>query len=444
VLRDTRQVPGSIPVNDDGFFIELALIGVLIVINGFFAGAEIAIVSAQRGRLRVLADAGNRRALVALRLKDAPDEFLATVQVGITLVGTLASAVGGVAAVERLEPIVAELPHAWAQAVAEPVAVTVVVFSIAYLSLVVGELVPKSLAVRHSEAIAVAVAPVIDAVRRAARPAVRVLTGSSQLVLRLFGRKSAAPAQFNTFEDLRALAEEAEGQGVPGSELITGAFEFHERAVKEVMTPRPRIQALPLDATLTDALRVMREAGRSRYPVYDGSPDNVIGFVFARDVYETVVAGTAFDLRTLIRTVEMVPASMFATSLLAQMRKSRVRLAMVVDEHGILMGLVTLEDLLEVLVGDIQSEDGQPSEDLVRTGSDGMLDADGTVPIHELNAQHGLDLPESDDYVTLAGLTLHTLGTVPRGGERLDVPPYRLTVLAVDGRRITRIRIESV
>jgi len=431
------------PVGEDGIFIELGLIGVLILLNALFAGAEIAVLSARPARLRGIAEGGKAGAAAALRLKEDPDRFLATVQVGVTLVGTLASAVGGVAAIERLEPWIASLPWPWLRALAEPLAVTVVVFAIAYLSLVVGELVPKSLAVRHAETLAIWVAPVIEWMSRLARPAVSALTASSRLILRLLLQKGTDPTPFHSLEDLKAIAEEAGRQGVVREGIVAGAVEFHERDVREVMTPRPRIAALRAQATLDEAVRLIRETGHSRYPVFEGQLDNVIGFAYARDIYDAALAGAEAPLPSLVRPALSVPASKPATALLGQMRTQGVQVALVVDEHGSLEGLVTLEDLLEVIVGEIQDEHRVPVP-LVKSLGEGRLEVDGSVPIHELDADHGLELPESPSYVTLAGLVLERLGHIPQPGQSVVVPPYRLTVLALEGRRVARIRVEPV
>lgn len=430
-------------MGDDGLLVELFLIGLLILVNGFFAGAEIAVVGARATRLRGLAEEGDRRAAAALRLKGDPDRFLATVQIGVTLVGTLASAVGGVAAIERLEPAIEALPWSWMRVAAEPLAVGIVVFAIAYLSLVVGELVPKSLAVRHAETIALWVAPVIEGTSRLARPAVSVLTASSRVLLRLLGQRGAEPVPFHSLEDLKAIAEEAGRQGIVQEEIVAGAVEFHERDVREVMTPRPRIAALPAGATLAEAVRVIRETGHSRYPVFEGQVDNVLGFVYARDVYDAALADTEARLPALVRPALSVPAGKPATALLEQMRTQGIHVALVVDEHGSLEGLVTLEDLVEVIVGEIHDEH-RVSMPAVKVLGEGRLEVDGSVRIHELGTDHGLELPDSSSYVTLAGLVLERLGHIPRAGQSVEVPPHRLTVLALEGRRVARVLVERV
>jgi putative hemolysin len=428
-------------VGDDGILIELGLIGLLILLNGFFAGAEIAVVSARTARLRGLAEGGNRRAAAALRLKEDPDRFLATVQIGVTLVGTLASAVGGVAAIEKLEPAIGSLPWPWLRLAAEPIAVGIVVFTVAYLSLVVGELVPKSLAVRHAETIALWVAPTIEGISRLARPAVSVLTASSRVLLRLLRQKGADPMPFHSLEDLKAIAEEAGRQGIVQEEIVGGAVAFHERDVREIMTPRPRIAALPAEATPGEAVRIIRESGHSRYPVFEGQLDNVLGFVYARDVYDAALAGAEAPLSSLVRPALSVPAGKPATALLEQMRTQGVHLALVVDEHGSLEGLVTLEDLVEVIVEEIHDEH-RVSIPAVKALGEGRFEVDGSVRVHELDSDHGLGLPESSSYVTLAGLVLDQLGHIPSPGQTAVVPPYRLTVLALEGRRIARVLVE--
>ncbi|HVR72294.1 MAG TPA: hemolysin family protein [Vicinamibacteria bacterium] len=425
----------------DRFLIELLLIGMLILINGFFAGAEIAIVSARRARIQARASAGERNARALLELKADPDRFLATVQIGVTVVGTLASAVGGVSAIRRVEPLVASLPFAWAQAVAEPVAVAAVVGTIAYLSLVVGELVPKSLAVRHADAIALALARPILALRNWSRPVVSVLTASSRVFLRLLRQKNLVDRPFHTLDDLRMMVSEAEAQGIVHGDLVSGAVEFQDREVREVMTPHTRIVAIPLSATLDDAMRRIRESGHTRFPVYREGLDDVQGFVYARDVYEAALRGTPLDLASIARPAFIVPWNKRATALLSEMRAARVHMALVVDERGSTLGLVTMEDLLEVIVGEIHDEHKAPIES-VRALPDGSVEADGGCSLRELNEQFGFQLPQSDEYLTVAGLVFDRLGAIPRGGEIVHVPPHRIHVLAMDGRRIARVRVE--
>ncbi|MCL4819393.1 MAG: hemolysin family protein [Vicinamibacteria bacterium] len=425
-------------MNDEGLAVELILVALLILFNGFFAGAELALVSARRSRLQSLARDGDRRAVAALKLLDDPDRFLATVQIGVTLVGTLASAVGGVAAVEKLEPMVAELPYAWARAVAEPVAVSLVVFCIAYASLVVGELAPKQLAVRHAETFALLVARPIAWLAGFSGPVVGLLNASSGLFLRLFGQRAQRANAFHTLDDLRALVREAEEQGIAEKGLLAGAIEFHDRDVREILTPVNRMRFVRLGAPIEDALVVARQTGHTRFPVIEGTVDDVVGLVRARDLYEAARSGRRALDRTLVQPVALVPWTKMATSLLAEMKRSHCQMAVAVDEHGMVKGLVTLEDLVEVIIGEIRDEHEVPEEPVKRL-ADGSLEAEGSVRLADLNERWGFALPESNDYVTLAGLVLHELGRMGAAGDEVTVGGVRLRVVAVEGRRITRV-----
>jgi putative hemolysin len=427
----------------DGFAVELTLVGLLILLNAVFAGAELAVVSARGARIRPLAEAGDPRALALVELKGDPDRFLATVQIGVTLVGTLASAIGGVAAVERLEPLIAAIPQQWARAVAEPLAVSLAALAIAYLSLMVGELLPKSLAVRHAEPLALLVARPILWLARLSRPLVAVLTASTGLVLRLFGQRASVASPFHTLEDIQQIVEEAREQGLIRGRVIERAFRFQDHEAREIMTPRPRVVAVPRSASVDEALRIVAECGYSRLPVYEDQLDNTVGMLYARDLYEAGRRGAPAEVGELVRPALVVPLSRKAADLLGDMRRAQRHLAVVVDEHGSVEGIVTLEDLLELIVGEIHDEHDVP-ETPVRRLEPGVLEAEGLVPLRALNSDHALELPESPAYVTLAGLVLERLGHLPREGEQVQVGPYRLSVTAVEGRRVARVRIERV
>jgi putative hemolysin len=425
----------------DGFALELALIGVLILVNGLFAGAELAVIAARGARIKPLAEAGDPRALALVELKGDPDRFLATVQIGVTLVGTLASAVGGVAAIERLEPAIAAIPHAWARALAEPLAVGTVVLAIAYLSLIVGELLPKSLAVRHAEPFALLLAQPLLWLSRAIRPVVAALTATTGVALRLFGQRSVVASPFHTLEDIQQIVEEAREQGLIRGRVVERAFRFQDHEVREIMTPRPRVVGVPRAASVAEALRIVAECGYSRLPVYEGELDDVVGMLYARDLYEAGRRGAPVEIGELVRPSLLVPPNRKAADLLADMRRAQRHLAVVVDEHGSTEGIVTLEDLLELIVGEIHDEHDEP-EAPVRRLEPGLLEAEGMVTVRSLNADQGLELPESPAYVTLAGLVLERLGHLPRVAEQVEVGAYRLVVTAVEGRRVSRVRIE--
>jgi putative hemolysin len=343
-------------MSDAGFALELALVAFLILVNGFFAGAEIAVNSARRVRIQPRAQAGDPRAQALLRLKADPDRFLAAVQIGVTLVGTLASAVGGVAAVEGLEPLLASLPLPWMRALAEPLAVGVVVFFIAFLSLVIGELVPKSLAVRHADALALTVATPIEWLTRLARLAVAVLSAATGLVLRLFGQRPEAYKPLHTVDDIRAIRDETHAQGVLDTGVVKGVVEFQDCDARLLMTPRSRIVGIPRGSSIEAALRIAGESGYSRFPVYATDLDVIDGMVCARDLYEAQRRGRAGDIAGEVRPALVVPASKKAKDLLAEMRHGQRAMGLVVDEHGVVVGLVTIGDILAAIVGDIPDE----------------------------------------------------------------------------------------
>jgi putative hemolysin len=263
------------------------------------------------------------------------------------------------------------------------------------------------------------------------------------MFLRLLRQKEAVDRPFHTLDDLRVIVTEAEEQGVVHGELMSGAMEFHDREVREVMTPHTRIVAIPLAASLDEALRRIRQSGHTRFPVYREGLDDVLGFVYARDVYEAALRGAQAELASITRPALMVPWNKPATTLLAEMRAGRVHMALVVDEHGSTLGLVTMEDLLEVIVGEIHDEHEAPTASVTML-ADGSLEADGGSSLRDLNAEFGLTLPQSEEYLTIAGLVFHRLGAIPRGGETVQVPPYRIQVLAMDGHRIARVHVETV
>ncbi len=321
-------------MSDDGFAIEVSLVAALILLNGFFAGAEIAVISARRGHIHSRAEAGDRRAQVLLRLKADPDRFLATIQIGVTMVGTLASAVGGVAAVERIEPLVAGLPLPWMRELAEPVAVGLVVFAIAFVSLVIGELVPKSLAVRHAEPLALLVARPVDWMSRTGRFAVAILTATTGLVLRLLGQRGQTKSPFHTVEDIRHILDEADEQGVLDGEVVKGAVGFQDCEARHLMTSRSRVVGIPRGASVEEALRIARESAYSRFPVQTGGPDTIDGVVYARDLYEARARGRTGEIAALVQAALVVPPWRKARDLLAEMRRAQRHMAFVLNEQG--------------------------------------------------------------------------------------------------------------
>lgn len=426
--------------------LETAFIFLLILINGFFAASEVAVISLRRSRVQELADAGEGRAATVQRLKDDPDRFLATIQIGVTLVGTLASAVGGVLAVRAVQPLLARLPGVGLRLGGEVVALGLVVLVITYLTVVFGELVPKSLALRHGERVALKIARPLEILSRWFWFLARPLTASSRLILAPFGLAPHGTAGFVSEEEIKLMLREGKEKGIfdqTEQELIHSVFEFTESSVKEVMIPRPRIDALELETPLEEALKFIVETGHSRYPVYRKSLDDMCGVLYYKDLLRVQLENRPASLGAIIHPVYFVPETMQVSQLLKELQRRRMSMAIVVDEHGGVDGLVTMEDLLEEIVGEIHDEydtAGKPVERL----KDGSLLIDASLSIKDLQDEHGLPFPESPEYETLAGFMLAQLQRMPKGGDIIKYQGMKLTVVDMEGRRIARVKVEGV
>ena len=392
----------------------------LIGANAVFAAAEIAVVAVRRTRLAGLVEQGRRSARAVQRLRDEPERFLATVQIGITVVSATAAAFGGASLAVRLAPAIARA--APLAPYAEQLALGLVVALVSFLSIVLGELVPKSVAMRSPEPIALAAGRPLLALAGFARPFVWLLTGASNLILRPFGDRTNFTESRLSPEELEQLVEEAGKTGeldAATAEIAARALAFRDLHASDVMVPRNRIVALPVDASQEELRRTLLEEGRARMPVYEGTLDEIVGYVMAKDFALLAWERELILLPDLLRPVLFVPETAQAVRVLRDMQQRRTQLAVAVDEHGGVAGLITLEDLLEELVGEIFSEWEQP-EQLLRREPSGAALVRGDMPIRELNRELSLDLPESDDYTTVAGLCIALAGAVPERGARLD------------------------
>jgi len=355
-------------------------------------------------------------------LRDRPERFLATVQVGITVVGSTAAVFGGASLSGQLSPLLARADVL--RPYADPIALAIVVALVSFLSLVLGELVPKSLALRASERYALAVARPLLALSTVARPIVWLLTRSSNLVLRPFGDHTTFSEARLSVEEIEQLVDEAGKAGAldePTAEIASRALAFRDLTAGDVMVPRSRIVALPRDASQDELKRLILEEGRSRMPVYDGSLDNLAGYVMAKDLAAMAWEHQLIVLDDLLRPVHFVPSSARAVHVLREMQRRRTQLAVVVDEHGGVAGLLTLEDLVEELVGEIIGEREEPQA-LFQREPGGSALVRGDAPIREVNRALGLELPEGEGYTTVAGLCIALAGAVPERGTRLRTP----------------------
>jgi putative hemolysin len=426
-----------------GIGTEVLIVLLLLVANGVFAMSEIAVVSARKSRLQQRAEAGDAAARRALQLAEHPERFLATVQVGITLVGTLAGAFGGAAIAEPLAAYLERFPRL--AEYAQPMALGLVVLGITYFSLIIGELVPKQIGLNHPERIAAAVAGPMDVVSRVARPLVWLLTTSTQLVLRLLRiRKPDEPPV--TEAEIAVLLQQGTQAGVfeeEEQELVERVFWLGDQRVVSLMTPRHRIVWLDLQASPEEHRRAMVEHRYSRYLVCEGGLDDVLGMVEVKDLWAAELSGErVHDLRALLRQPLFIPESTRALRVLEQFRESGTHLALVVNEYGGTEGIVTLNDVLEEFAGEMARGGVPPAPPVVRR-DDGSLLIDASFSMEEFRELMDLEdrRHEHREYRTLGGFVFTTLGHVPRPGEHFEANGYRVEVVDMDGNRVDKVLV---
>jgi len=430
----------------ENIWFEVTFVMVLILANGFFAASEIAVIATRKSRIDALLEKGIKSAAAVARLKNDPDRFLATVQIGVTVVSSLASAVGGAAAIAYLKPRIESVALPYLSQWGEAIAILAVVLPISYLSLVLGELVPKSLALRFSEQIACLVARPIELLARASSFFVRTLTVSSNAVLWIFGGKDAEGASFISVEEVKSLIREGAAKGIfneTEKELIHSVFEFADTPVKAVMIPRTEIHALEVHASLAEVAKSFIDSGFSRIPVYEGELDRVIGILYNKDIFKALQEKNEFRIRDHLHPAFFVPSSLPISELLKQLQRRHLAIALVVNEYGEIEGLAALEDLLEEIVGEIRDEYDREERGPVERLPDGSMVIKGSALLKDLKADFDLPFDESSDYHTLAGFVLAQLKRIPRGGEKVEHDGYRLTIVDMEGRRIVKIKLEE-
>ena len=422
---------------------EVLIILALVLANGLFAGSEIALVALRKSRLQELVESGRSGAKAALLLKERPERFLATVQIGITVVGATAAAFGGASIAVRLEPLLGTV--GWLAPHAEEVALGLVIALVSYLSIVVGELVPKSLALRAAEKYSLLVGRPLLALSWLARPLVAFLTASSNIVLRPFGDRTNFTETRHSAEELQQLVEEAMEAGTVhprAGEIAARALEFPELTAADVMVPRPEVVLVPRHAPWDDVRRILLEHTHSRMPVYEDRIDNVVGYVAVKDLLALAWEQKLILLEDVMRPPYFVPESQRAVDLLQNMRSRRIPFAIVVDEQGGMSGIVTIEDLLEELVGEMFSEHAEQVPQLVRRQPDGSAIVSGVAPIREVNRELDIELADEGDWTTVAGLCLALAGHIPSQGETIKLPNgLLLEVVDASPRRVRAVRI---
>lgn len=425
--------------------LEILIIFLLLVANGVFAMAEIAIISARKARLQRLANAGNTKARVALQLATHPNQFLATAQIGITLVGILAGAFGGATIAEEIATLLHEIPVL--APYGETIGVGVVVLGITYFSLIIGELVPKRLALGNAERIASAVAGPMRALSRVAAPVVRILNVSTDIAIRVLGVKTPIEPSV-TPEEINVLIEQGRQSGafeVSEQDMIESVLRLDERRVGAFMTPRTHIVRLDIEDSPETIQRKIAKSQLSRFPVFKGSLDNVLGIVRAEDLLNQSLAGRALDLTVLLQPPLFVPESMSALKVLELFKQTGAQIALITDEYSGIQGMVTHSDILEDIVGYIPSE-GERAEPQATRRKDGSWLIDGMLSIDEM--KEILDIGKLPDekhlrYQTVGGFVMAQVRSVPIEGQSFDWGRLRFEVVDMDGRRVDKVLVTS-
>jgi len=420
---------------------EIVIILALIVANGVFSAAEIATLSVRPTRLRELVDRGMKRARAVEELRASPERFLATIQVGITVVSTAASAFGGASVAEKLTEV---FRGAGVGKYAEGAALAVVVAGISFLSLMLGELVPKSLALRYGEGYALLVSRPLQGLAQLTRPLVWVLTGATNLLLKIFGDSTSFTESKLSSAELRLLLEEAARSGElrkDTGEIARRALDFEKLTVAEVMVLRDDIVAIDPKASTQAILKVLGDSGHARVLVCDGAIDNLQGYVTSREVLAQLASSGSVDLASIMRAPYYIPGAMAALEALKELQLRRMRLAIVVNDVGSVQGLVTAEDLVEELVGDIFHEHEVPATEL-KPGPDGAYELAGSARLRRVNRDLGLDLPTRAGQ-TAAALVIQQAGGIPKKGDRVRVNEVELEVTEATPRRVLRVKLRK-
>jgi putative hemolysin len=419
--------------------LELLIVVVLTVVNGLLAMSELAVVSSRPARLRVMADQGKKGAATAIRLAEDPGKFLSSVQIGITLVGVLSGAFSGATLGLRLTDYLETLGVA--PNVADVLGVAIVVIIITYLSLIIGELVPKQIALRDPERIATRVAPTMAVIAIVAAPLVWLLDISGRGVLALLGQGGETDERV-TEEEVKSLIMEAETAGVLETDernMISGVMRLADRSARGLMTPRRDVEVVDLSDTEEQIRKALRETRRSRLPVQDGDADSIIGVLVMKDLLDTFADGKPLNVRKLVQQTPVVMDRSDALDVLKAIRSSTVHMALVFDEYGHFEGIVTSGDILEAITGAFQEEKG--GEPAFVTREDGSFLVAGWMPVDEFKDKLGVPVPRDAKFETVAGFILAEINHLPKVGEVFERGNFRFEVLDLDGRRIDKVLV---
>lgn len=427
----------------DSILPQILFILFLIVLNGFFAAAEIALVSVRRSRIRQLAEEGNASAAIVQHLLKDPTHFLSTIQIGVTFIGFLASAVGAISLAMPLAQLIERIPLAIVSGNAVPLAVFLVTLLVGFVTLVAGEIGPKSIAMQHSEFIALAVGRPIQLLSFLTFPIVALVSLTTNLLVRPFGGKVKYSVPIVTEEELKILVAAGEEEGVieeEEKEMIHSIFEFTETIVRQIMVPRIDMRCVDIESSFDELLEVIMRYGHSRIPVYQETVDRIVGIVHAKDLLPVVGRIGEFDLRKTMRAPYFIPETKKIDELLSEFKRSKNQMAVVRDEYGGTAGLVTIEDLLEEIVGDIMDEYDIEEKMIEIVGPDHAV-VSAKMSIEEMNERIDVEVEESDDYETVGGLVFSLVGRQPVVGDTVERDGYIFTVESIDNGRLNHISI---
>ncbi len=426
-------------------WLDIFLIIIFIFINGFFAASEIAIVTLRKSRIKKLIDDGKKNAVVLHKLREEPEKFLATIQIGVTLAVTLASAIGGVIAVEMLKPMLEKLPFSFVSMSSEAIAIGIAASVITYVSIIFGELIPKTIALSYPEAVGLFNAPIIKNFSKLATVFVQLLTFTTNMLLKPFGKKAFRKKSYISEEEIKLLLEEGREKGIfedEEKELIHSVFDFADISVKEVMVPSPQMVTIGINMPIDGVKQLILEEQFTRYPVIGKDLNDIRGVLHAKDFFNTLLKTENILIRRIIKPPLFAPETMKISFLLREMQKKRVHMAIVIDEYGAVSGLVTLEDLIEEIIGEIRDE--FDTESPVIHLKNGSIIIDASINIRDLYDDYNIAIPESAEYETLGGFIVTYLQRIPQPGDEIEIEGKRLKIIEMVGKRIARVKLEKI
>jgi putative hemolysin len=435
------------PSEPDSILLQVFLIFVLVLINAFFAASEMAVISLNKTKMNYLANDGNKKAKLLVKLLEEPSKFLATIQVGITMAGFLASASAAVSISEHVAKAISSLGISFITAASDEISLVLVTIILSYITLVLGELLPKRVAMQNAEGIAMfAVKPIIF-VSKVALPFIKVLTASTNFFARILNIKSDKTEEEVTEEEIRMMIDVGEENGVLNEtekEMIDGIFEFDNTLAKEIMTPRTNVFSININTPIEELIDVVLEEQYSRIPVYEEETDNIIGILFMKDIFAELRKNETknIDIRELLRPVHFVPETKNIDILFRELQKNKNHMAILIDEYGGFSGIVTIEDLIEEVMGNIfdeYDEDYESSEYIQKIDSNTYI-VNGMVSIDEINETLEVELP-SEHYDTIGGLVIDLLGSIPKEDEE-NIVEYENLIFKVE--KVNEKRIELV